>query len=856
MSPPAPAATDDASCSSDDSDIAFATMDFAGVNFDEADDGSPALDAIDRAALHIERQCLLLDSYEEPSDEDDGVVGAGVDADSASRMECLERIKSLATFIANGDYVSALKSDSITHVLGGADIAAETITSSDGAGNAPALSIVEAIRKRVLANCSSSATLAVEAELLGVAAFNLFLQVNYTGPSLDDRGITPAEDGSPKEQPLDGINPHPMLRECLKADQAEVEAKGSQVKALKEETKTDDEGKTDENDAVEIKTRSNSYHNAVLAELCVDGDWPCQVCEVPYMLLLARSILLPLADSQRISWSRSLKASDLKSSAADLSSSSSIGIDGELQAAKLMSARAAVAHQRLLQGDEPSATLWDEVQNMYAACVAMYCEPCLEENSGDERNKSSDNVLASRVMLEWGLAQHHFNREGMGKKSFRESMDFAGLTIEVTGAEGRRTKYQQKATAQYLVKARSKSSTKTDAGAAVEFNSEEEKEEGIGSDAGDAATGKDKEQIKSQMIEHDEENILLERVKFVEDEENKHYTLSELDLSILLALCLDVKNDNPMDGLTAEQMGGYLERILHQHDDWMIYATALLERAWLECERNHARERAILQIQALSDQHTNRLTMTQSTFKAAVEDSAPPQERLRNLHSIVYPPRWAMLRDLAERYAKIGVVTSAAEIFADLELWDEVVECYRIAGKENQAEKIVRQRLAEAETPRMWAALGDLTKDPACFEKALEISNGRFASARVALGVYYFEKGDLEAAKDAYQEALKVKPLQPQVWFRLGTVSMRLDDWDTALTAFTEVVQQEPEEGDAWANIAAIHMHNKDPASAYPALVEVRDDGWGKFVIFLVYLQLQFTPLLLTFIVYTCGHCI
>ena len=121
------------------------------------------------------------------------------------------------------------------------------------------------------------------------------------------------------------------------------------------------------------------------------------------MLLLARSILLPLADFQRMSWSHSLKASDLKSSAADLSSSSSIGIDGELQAAKLMSARAAVAHQRLLQGDEPSATLWDEVQNMYAACVAMYCEPCLEENSGDERNKSSDNVLASRVMLGWGL---------------------------------------------------------------------------------------------------------------------------------------------------------------------------------------------------------------------------------------------------------------------------------------------------------------------------------------------------------------------------------------------------------------------------------------------------------------------
>jgi len=834
MSPPAAvaAATDDASCSSDDSDIAFATMDFAGVNFDEVDDGSPALDSVDRAALHIERQCLLFNAYGGTSDEEDVVEAGDDDAESASRMECLKRIKTLATFITNGDYVAALKSDSITHVLGSADVVPETMPSSGGVDDAPASSIVKAIRTRVLANCLSSVTLAVEAELLGVAAFNLFLQVNYTGPSLDDRGITPAEDESPKEQPLDGINPHPMLRECLKANHAEVEVEERQKKAVGEEAKTDKEEMTNDDDTVVIKTRSNAYHNAVLTELCVDGDWPCQVCEVPYMLLLARSILLPLADSRRTPWSRSLNASDLKSSAADRSSSPSTGIDGELHAAKLMSARAAVAHQRLLQGDEPSATLWDEVQTMYTACTSLYCDPCREENLGDE--KPSDNILAARVMLEWGLAQHHFNREGMGKKSFRESMEFAGLIVEVTGAEGRRTKYQKNATAQYLVKARSKSLAKTDsrAGLGGEEEKEEEKEE---NNENDGATVKDKEQIKSQMVEHDDENILLERVMFVEDDENKHYTLSELDLSILLALCLDVKNDNPMDGLTAEQMGGYLERILHQHDDWMIYGTALLERAWLECERNHARERAILQIQALTDQHTNRLTMTQSTFKAAVEDSAPAQERLRNLHYIVYPPRWAMLRDLAERYAKIGVVTSAAEIFADLELWDEVVECYRIAGKENQAEKIVRQRLVDAETPRMWAALGDLTKDPKCFEKALEISNGRFASARVALGVYYFEKGDLDAAKDAYQEALTIKPLQPQVWFRLGTVSMRLDDWDTALTAFTEVVQQEPEEGDAWANIAAIHMHNKDPVSAYPALVEVRYDKGSNPDIFLVH---------------------
>jgi hypothetical protein len=38
------------------------------------------------------------------------------------------------------------------------------------------------------------------------------------------------------------------------------------------------------------------YHNAVLSELAVDGMWPCQVAEAPYLLLLAHCILATLAD--------------------------------------------------------------------------------------------------------------------------------------------------------------------------------------------------------------------------------------------------------------------------------------------------------------------------------------------------------------------------------------------------------------------------------------------------------------------------------------------------------------------------------------------------------------------------------
>lgn len=213
----------------------------------------------------------------------------------------------------------------------------------------------------------------------------------------------------------------------------------------------------------------------------------------------------------------------------------------------------------------------------------------------------------------------------------------------------------------------------------------------------------------------------------------------------------------------------------------------------------------------------------QSTFKSIEEEEhfAPVQKRLVNLHSLVYPPRWEIKADLARRYAKMGIVTSAGEMFEQLEMFGEAVECYQRAGKMNKAEKIVRERLNKVETPRMWAALGDITKDPTYYKKSIELSNGKFSTALVALGKHHFDCGDLHSACDCIGKALMIKPLNPGIWFFYGTVNMKLENWERALEAFSEVVQQEPEEGDAWANVAAIHMRKKQPTKAYPALVEV-----------------------------------
>lgn len=58
---------------------------------------------------------------------------------------------------------------------------------------------------------------------------------------------------------------------------------------------------------------------------------------------------------------------------------------------------------------------------------------------------------------------------------------------------------------------------------------------------------------------------------------------------------------------------------------------------------------------------------------------------------------------------------------------------FLFAAQINKAEKIARERLKEQETAPMWAALGDITRDPSCWEKAWELSGGRYARAKVFL---------------------------------------------------------------------------------------------------------------------------
>ena len=99
---------------------------------------------------------------------------------------------------------------------------------------------------------------------------------------------------------------------------------------------------------------------------------------------------------------------------------------------------------------------------------------------------------------------------------------------------------------------------------------------------------------------HSVDSVLLETTAFADPaimQEQESQKLHPLEQAVLLALCLDVANSNPRDGLTSEQMAPYVQRVLQHPSNWMVYSTALLERSWLDFESSYGRDRAVLQLQ-------------------------------------------------------------------------------------------------------------------------------------------------------------------------------------------------------------------------------------------------------------------
>ena len=464
--------------------------------------------------------------------------------------------------------------------------------------------------------------------------------------------------------------------------------------------------------------------------------------------------------------------------------------------------RTHIIHQRIL--DDPVSLPIDFRPSLEALSSSLTAEP----------------GLAGRMFLELGLLEHLFSQDKSAAEYFVRAARSTGLEYELTGALGKRTKFQETEISQLVLLAESQ----LDENLQGTLSQKEYNHHNPENNTTDRIKN-----IPENLALNDD--TLLEQIQFTSSspagsgsrlghiDPSAQPPLHPIDQCILLSLCLNVRNTSPSHGLTTEQMTPYVSRVISHARNWSVHTMALLLRSRLESSRTRTVERSTFQLQALIDQMPSSDSTT--------------SERLLYFHSISLPTRWEMEKELAQRFLSLGVVKSALEIFERLEMWEEVVKCYGALEKPEKGIVIVRDllegRKAEVEAvisrskpntghrqvvkdaareAKLWCLLGDLEPDNAVdhYERAWTISKETSGRAMRSLGGYYFARGKFLEAIISLERAVKINPLLTRSWFILGCACMRVEDWETAKNAFSRCVSIDEEDGESWNNLASMYL--------------------------------------------------
>jgi len=611
--------------------------------------------------------------------------------------------------------------------------------------------------------------------IIAIACLHAFVQTNWTGPDL---AVLPAD----------------VLPWMSSKSQTSSHDDKTDVTAMK-------------------STLNEALHSATIPLLAKDGEPAYHLARAPTFLLFALRILERL-DRQE---------------------------EEAVESVAWWLLRANLVHQSLLDEAVPLPEgLTERLTVLVERFPALFVneDDQITSASSKESSSSSSDFIAS-LHLELGLAYHLIGSDRLASTSFAAAGRASGLEWELTGALGKRTRFQVKDLSQLVLLARSRERGGKGGTDAKEADVEVSKEENP-ADAEQAAPTAATTLPEALPLNDD---TLLEETEFSRQQDPflqsqltdrlanldpaNQPALHPLDQSLLLSFCLSQHNTSPEHGLTASEMAPYLARVITHPRNWSVHTTALLLRARLESTRSRTVERSALQLQALIDQ-------------MPTSDSST-DERLKYFHQIPLPSRWEMENELARRYLGLGVVRSALEIFTRLEMWEEAVKCLVSMERTDQAIEVVkdllegrkaeidivtlrykvdaresssgspkrkRARIDAAREAKLWCVLGDLEPEHGeeRYKQAWEISKGTSSRSQRSLGALYVSQERFDEAVECFRKALKINPLYARTWFALGCSLVRLERWDEARDAFSRDVAIEEEDGEAWNNLAAVYL--------------------------------------------------